>query len=800
MQEFKTALRSLARRLGFSLWVIAIFAAGIAANTAVFGIFDGLFLRAFPFPKPAQLLYINESAPSRNMAEVRVSYDDLESWSAGTGAFESIAGFKDGDGDYLYDGREAIRAKFASVTYNFAATLGVKPILGRDFFSEEDRKGMGRVVLLKYDFWQRRFAGQADVIGKIVQLDNTPFTIIGVLPRTAVFPGSVDLWMPLGAYISGTQFKLYSGVGRLKTGFTVDQARADLMRIHKGLISTRPSNAVTQPEVMPLRERYLGDYRLMARVIFGAVIFVLLIACVNIAGLTLARGTARSRELAIRQALGASPRRLVGQLLTESLLLAVAGGAVGVALSWVILRAALSMMPDLLPSWVDFSLDSRIVIFAVLATGVAGLLAGLSPALQVSKVSFLADAVPKVSLSSRRRRAMNTLVVAEVAVAVVLLAAGGLVLKAFRKVLTTDPGFRTGNVLTFALDIPYGNPPDTGRIMRFYAALLPQLRVLPGVDSVGGVGLYGLPMNGFNFKFGFIAEGMSRSPGPNPPAPTVVQRQITPGYFQAMGMELRAGREFEERDSTDQGMDAVIVSEAFAKSFWPGEPNVIGKRVGRGGRNPDWMTVVGVARDMHDDGLDQEARPVAYLPYREGAPGHMSIAIHRAGNAGSQLTAAQEIIRRLDPSVTLFDVHTMQEIVDRSLWLRRAYSWLFGVFAGFGLVLSLAGVYGVISYTVTQRTREIGIRMALGAEPRQVLAQVLREGMLLVGTGVAIGFSVAIFATRFLESMLAGVSTRDPWALAIAIVLLSAAALAANAVPARRAAAVNPVDALRFEG
>ena len=795
MSELKSAFRTLARKPGFSLWIIAIFAAGIAANTAVFSIFNGLFLRAFPFPQPAQLLFLNESAPSRNMPDVAVSYEDLEAWRAQTGAFENIAGFKEGDGFYLYDGREAVRVKVAGATYTFAATLGIKPILGRDFLPEEDRNATGKVVLLKYEFWQRRFGGQADVIGKIVQLDNTPFTIVGVLPRTAVFPGAADLWMPLGPHFPNEHLHFLSGVGRLKPGFSVDQARADLMRIHKSLVSTRPANNITQPQVTPLREHYLGNYRSLARVILGAVIFVLLIACVNVAGLTLARGTARSRELAIRQALGASRRRLIGQLMAESILLAAAGGIAGALLSWMVLRAALSFMPDLFPSWVDFSLDFRIAMFALAVTGAAGLLAGLSPAFQVSKVSFLADATPKASLSTGRRRALNALIVGEIAVAMLLLAAGGLVLKAFRQVLNTDPGFRSDNILTFKLDPPVGFPPDPSRIARFYDRLLPQLRSLPGVDSAGAVSTYALPLGGVDTKWPFIVDEMKPPLGPNDLVPMVLQRSVTPGYLKAMGIALRAGREFDERD----GAGVVIVDEAFARNYWQSETDIIGKRIARPGPDRVWITVVGVARDVRDNGLDHDAQPLVYVPYLK-TQGHVSVAIHSANNAGSQLPAAREIIRQIDPSVALFDVHTMQEIVDRSLWLRRAYSWLFAVFATFGLVLSLAGIYGVISYTVTQRTREIGIRMALGARPRQVLGQVLGEGMLLVAIGLTLGFGLAIYATRFLESMLAGVNSRDPWVLAIASVLLSAAALAANALPARRAASVNPVDALRFDG
>lgn len=797
MLEIKLALRALLRKPGFSLTVVAMFALGIAANTAIFSIFNGLFLSSLPFREPQRLLYLDEAAPRWNLKLVSIAYPDFYAWRAENRAFEGMAVFTGGDFNLSGFG-EAARIQGARVTYDLATVLGLKPILGRDFLPEEDRKGGAKVALISYGLWQRKFAGSTDVLGKILDLDNQPFTVIGVLPREAVYPDQADLWVPLAADPNDQHSGWYlQGVGRMKPGVTLDQAKADLTRVHKGMIPTRKVNEITEPVAMPLRERYLGDYRLVTQVLLGAVGLVLLIACVNIAGLMMARGTARAREVAIRAALGAGRRRLIQQLLTESILLAMAGGATGIALGWFALHAMLSLLPDVLPHWVGFQLDLRFVAFALLVTGTAAALSGLAPALESSKVDvrgFLADAAPKTSLSSGRRRSMNALVVGEIALALMLLASAGLMIKAFHKVLTVDPGFRAQNVLTFTISLPPVKYAKDDQRVQFYKNLVEKLRATPGVDSASAT--TAVPLGGHWGNF-FQVEG-ARPLGPNEQDPVILQRIILPNYFQAMGITMKAGRDFDERDGSNDGTRAIIVNESFARRFWPAG-DAVGKRVAGRGPNPKWMTVAGVAHDVKHYGLDQKVRPGVYMPHRQAPVNSMTIVVHSSTAPNGLIAASREILRQMDAGLPMFEIRTMQERLDRSLWERRTYSWLFGVFAGIALVLAIAGIYGLVSYTVTQRTREIGIRMALGAEPGQVLREVLREGMLLVILGVVIGLAGAAFATRLLQTLLAGVSPHDPWALISVSLVLGAAALIANLAPARRAASLDPMRALRFE-
>lgn len=794
----KPAVRALARKPGFSLAVIAIFALGIAANTTIFSVFDGLFLTALPYPEPARLLYLNEAAPQWNLPkDVGISYPDFVAWNGGNRSFESMAAWRYLEGNLSGFG-ETVRVEGEKVNWNLARTLGIKPILGRDFTAEEDRKGGPKVALIGYGLWQTKFAGSPGVVGKILELDDEPYSIIGVLPRTAVFPENREVWVPLQLDPADRAGGWYlNAVGRLKPGAGMEQARADLMRIHKAMTATYPENKITYPTAIPVRDEYLSDYRLVTEVLLGAVGFVLLIACVNVAGLMMARSSGRARELAIRSALGADRARLVRQLLGESVLLAAAGGVAGVALGWFGLQSMLSLMPDVLPRWVNFHLDWRFAAFAILVTGAAAVVAGLGPAFESARTDvrgFLADAGPKSSLSGARRRVMNALVVSEIALAVVLLASAGLLWKAFRKVTAIDPGFRAASVLTFEIDLPEAKYPKPDQQLRFYENLLPGLRAIPGVESASLSSI--VPIGSHNGSF-FMSEG-------EPPLskdqqdPVVLYVLTFPGYFRSMGVELKEGRDFDERDGDSDGTRAAIVSEEFARMHW-GAADPVGKRVSFRSKKPEWMRVVGVARNVKHDGLDQDSKPEVYMPYRQQPRSQMDVVLDSRVDPASLIGAARGVVRRADADLAPYEIRTMRERLERSLWARRTYSWLFGVFAAIALALAMAGIYGVVSYAVTQRTREIGIRMALGADAARVLAAVLGEGMALAAAGVGIGLIGALGATRLIGSLLVGVSPHDPWAFAAVSIGLAVVALAANWIPARRAARVDPMEALRLE-
>ena len=628
-------------------------------------------------------------------------------------------------------------------------------------------------------------------MGQVLKLSERPYTVIGVLPREAVVPNDVDAWTPLAADVTKAGSFYLSGVGRLKRGVTAQQAAADLLRVHK----TKKENDVTSPIVGPLRDRYLGDYKIVTRILLGAVGLVLLIACVNIAGLMLVRGESRSREIAIRTAIGASRIRVVRQLLTESLVLAAVGGLLGVALGQVCLAGLTALMPDDLPKWVRFDLDGRFALFCVAVTGAAAVLFGLAPALQAAAVdtrNCLQEAA-RSTLTRGKRAALSMLVAGEIALALVLLASSGLLLQAFRKVMREDPGFRPGNVLTFSLRLAPAKYPKNEQQLAFFTSLTERLRTLPGVAAVSAASI--VPLDGHSGYF-YVAENGLQF-GKNDKNPVVLRITALPGYLETMGMTVKAGRAFEARDNQSAAPKVVVVNETFAKHFW-GTADVVGKRIHYPG-DTVLFNVIGVVHDMRHYGLDQEVRPQVFVPFAVGPVNGMTIAVRGLADVHTLTGPVRDAVRQQDPDLPIFNIRTMSERLERSLWIRRAYSWLFAAFAAVAVLLAAAGIYGVISFAVSQRTREIGIRIALGARPGQVMGTILRQGMFLVAIGVAAGLAASQLTAGLLETMLFGVSTRD-LATYLAVVLgVVLVGLAANYLPARRAAAIEPVRALRAE-
>ncbi len=794
--DLKIALRTMGNKPGFSLMVIGMLAAGIAGNAAIFSIFDGLFLRPLPFAEPDRLVDLDETAPKWNLKFVGVSNPDFYGWRQGNRTFDAMAFFDD-EGYDLSDRGGAQRIRGVRVTHDMLDVLRLQPALGRNFLPEEDRPGGAKVVMLGYELWQRQFQSDRSVLGHVLKLNGVAYTVVGVLPREAVFPPDRELWTPLAADPQNGGSYYLSGVGRLKRGVSLDQARADLLRVHRAMAqSGKPSvNDITSPTLMPLRDRYLGDFREVTHMLLGGVAIVLLIACVNIAGLMLVRAAARAREIAIRTAIGASRGAIVRQLLTESLVLAAAGGIAGVLIGQLFLSGILKLMPDGMPGWLSFQLDSRFAIFCTAITAGAAVLFGLAPAVQAAGVDpreWLQDGT-RSSFSRGRRGALSALIVCEVGLALMLLASAGLLLEAFHKVLHVDPGFRPENVLTYTVDLPNARYAKAPQQAGFYDRLLERLRALPGVKSAAAVSI--LPLDGHAGYF-FEVEG-GRKFGQKDQNPVVLCLMATPGYFETMGVTLIAGRPFNEHDGRPASR-AAIVNEAFAKYFWP-NMDALGKRLRFQGPGNDWIPVTGIAHDVRHYGLDQEVRPSVWVPYNAMPQTAMSIALRTATDPHSLTRAVREVQRQIDPELAMFNIRTMTERLDRSLRARRAYSWLLGAFAAIAILLAAAGVYGVTSYAVSQRSREIGIRMALGARPGQVMSGVLAGGMALVSAGVALGLAGAFLTTRWLESLLFGVSTHDPLTYGAAIAAVAAAGLMANWIPAQRASRVDPMKILRFE-
>jgi predicted permease len=803
--DLKIAFRQIRKEPTFSLMVISMLALGIASSAAIFGVFNALFLRPLPFDESERLVELDETAPKWDLQYVGVSNPDFYEWRNSNSTFDKMAFFT-GASYNLSDGSTVERVQGVQVTPDFLDVLHLKPLLGRNFQPEDDKPGGAKVVLLNYDLWQRIFQGDRQVLGRVVKVDDQPYTVIGVLPPGAVFPDRVDLWTPLTADPDRPSGYYLNGVGRLKPGVPIEQAQADLLRIHKAMISAgRKVNEITSPLVIALRDRYLGDFKMVSRVLLGAVGIVLLIACVNIASLMMVRGSSRSREIAIRNAMGASPSRISAQLLTESVALAMVGAAFGIPLGAVCLRAAVSRMPNQIPQWITFPLDWRFVIFCVLVTGVAALVFGPAPVVQASAFDIresLQNAATRATATRSSRAVLGAFVVCEIALAMMLSASAGLLVQAFRRVLQVDPGFRPENVLTFGISPPDASYDRPEQKIAYYESLLERLQHLPGVKAAGMTSAP--PLSG-HWGGQFEAEGAQNvAQGENPVALRVA---ATPGYFEAIGATLLAGRTFEQSDCEPNSSLVVVVNETFAKHFWP-NANPIRKRIRYPGVK-DWYEVIGLLRDERHDGLDQAVPPSVFLPYstalfKAGRDDLRSLRLMTFVLRGSVdpsplVGLAREIVRQLDPAVPMYAVQTMTARLDQSLWARHAYSWLFGAFAVIALFMAAAGVYGVVSYSVSQRTKEIGIRMALGALPGQVVAHVLLGGMALVWIGVAAGLLGAWWGTSLLHRLLFGVSSRDPMIYGVVAIGVITVGLLAHLLPARRAAAVDPVRTLHFE-
>jgi putative ABC transport system permease protein len=792
--DFKVALRLMIKRPAFSAAVAGMLALGIAGNVAIFSIFNGLFLRPLPFADPERLVDIDETAPKWNLVRVGISNADYDAYLRGNSTFERIAFYQTGGANLTTDDGGVQRVKTASVTQQMMSVFGLKPVIGRDFIPEEDRPKADRVILLGYGLWQRLFHGDRNAVGKVLKLSERPYTVIGVLPREAMLPPDVEAWLPLQADVTQSGSWYLSGAGRLQPGVTQQQAQSDLLKAHKS--RKENADAPTSPTVGPLRDRFLGNFKIVTRILLGAVGVVLLIACVNIAGLMLVKGEARSREIAIRMAVGAGRGRVFRQLVTEGLALALAGGLIGAGFGKVFLAGLVSLMPEDLPKWVRFDFDFRFVLFCAAITGTAAVLFSLAPALQASAVDTrnrLID-MARSTLTRGKRATLSVLVIGEVALALMLLAASGLVLQAFRNVLNQDAGFRADNVLTFSLRPPPVKYPKPENWLPFYTRLVENLRALPGVSAASAASI--VPLDGHTGYF-YVAEN-GRKLTEKDGTPVGLQVTALPGYLEAMGLTLKSGRDFDDRDTQIKAPKVVLVNETFARFFF-GTTDVVGRRIAWPNPKIDWFQIVGVVKDNRHYGLDNEIRPEVFASYAVNPIGGLTIAIRTRTDPHTLTTAARGVINQIDPSLPMFNIRTMSERLDRSLWVRRAYSWLFVAFAAVAMLLAAAGIYSVLSFAVSQRSREIGIRMALGARPEQVLGAVLKQGMALVGAGVGVGLIVSQLTAGLLKSMLFGVGPRDPATYAAVVVGVALVGLLANFIPARRAASIEPVNTLRSE-
>jgi putative ABC transport system permease protein len=797
-QDLRFALRGLRKSPGFTAVAVATLALGVGANTAVFTVVNGVLIRPLPFPKPERL-YMISYRPQRGPFEIGPGLEDQHylEFQRRNQSFEQVATFGQ-DSFTLTGAGDATRVSAALVTASFFPVLRVNPVMGRAFLPEEER-GSSPVALLGDKLWRSRFGGDPNILGKTITLNGTEYSVVGVMPGGFAFPRDADMWLPLavGADPGNSYFR--PAFGRLRPGVSQPQAGAELGALAERLpIGRGESRSGMMAEILPLKDLLVGPIRKSLLIFLGAVTFVLLIACANVANLLLMRGASRRQEIAVRSALGARRGRLIRQLLTESTLVSLGGAAAGILLAIAGVPALLALAPaGKVPRVEEIHIDGWVLAFALALGACTGILFGLLPAFQATGRELRDFLVQSGrSVTGRRERLRSALVVAEIALALVLLSGAGLMLKSFLRMRAVSPGFRAENVLTMTVDLPDSRYQTVAAIQEFHARTLEKLSRVPGVASVGAVNW--VPLAGALISGDFHLEGGRRLP----PGYMVDKPAVSPDYFRAMGIRLLSGRSFTERD--DRGAPGVaVISQSVARALWPGE-DPIGKRITLEDepKPQDWLTIVGVTGDIRQQSLTEAPHPAIYQPYQQVTRpfflSHMTFAVRTTANPRSVASAMRGVLREVDRSQPV-EIAAMTDLVAATTAEPEFQARLISIFSLLALLLSAIGIYGVLAYAVAERTREIGIRMALGAERSDITRMVLRRSLALAAAGVTLGLAGALAATRVLEKFLFDVKPTDPATLALVAALLAAVALAAGLLPSRRAAKVDPLVALRWE-
>jgi predicted permease len=799
-RDARVALRALRRTPAFTAIAIFCLAVGIGANAAIFSVVNAVLLRPLPYAEPEHLVRIFETLEDQAGWTGSVSQPNFVDWRAQNTSYAALSAYTTSS-RILEGGTQPERVRTLVASANLPELLGVQPLLGRAFGAREDEPGAARVALLGEGMWTRRFGRDPAVVGRSIRLDGQPYVVVGVMPDRAAFPAGgepVDLWIP---YVPTERERESRGshflavVGRLKPGVTPEQAHADLSRLADRLEQQYPDAQANRGVVTrPLRETVVGDTRPALLILLGAVGLVLLIACANVANLLLARAATRRHEVALRLALGAGRGRLVRQLLVESGLLALAGATAGGALAWLALRALTPLVATALPVGTGVPLDGRVLAFLAATAVLSGLLFGLVPALQASRADVrgsLVDAGGKSTAGGAQQRLRGGLVVAEIALSLVLLVGAGLLLRGFAELRGTPPGLDPRNVLTAHIAIPDGRYDSTEAVQQLLRPILERARAIPGVTSASMINLLPIQSAWTNGSFTIVGR-----PAPLPGKEPIAElRLVDRDFFRTLGIPVLRGRDFTEREA----QPVAIINDALARKHFAAQ-DPIGQQLA--GLGPEPLTVVGVVGSVRQAGLDHAPLQEIYLPLDvmpSGWVSEMTLALRTSVAPTSVTNALRRAVRSVDAGQPVYRVLTMEEVVRESLADRRLQLWLLGGFAGIALLLAAAGLYGVISYLVAQRTREIGIRVALGAQRGDVVRLVMRHGARLTAAGVGAGLVGAFFLTRLLSSLLYGVSARDPLVFAALAGVLAAVALLATWVPARRATRVDPVTALRAE-
>jgi len=804
LQDIRYGLRGLWRHPGFTIIAACSLALGIGANTAIFSVVNGVLLNPLPYPHPEQLVTLHQSKP--NFEQGAMPYPNFRDVQKQNQTFSAMA-ISRSFGFSLMGAGEPERVDARLVSADYFSVLGLKPLLGRTFMAGEDETGAGPVALISEDLWRRKFGSAGDMLQRAITLDDKSYAVVGVIPATFTLVRGVDVFVPIGQWNSGALKSRSAalglhGIGRLKPGVTIEQARSDLNRVMADLAVAYPeTNRGNGATVIPLKEQVVGNIRPILLMLFGAVGFVLLIACVNVSNLMLARSTGRSREFAIRSALGAGRRRLLRQSLTESTLLGLAGGALGLIVAGWGTKLALAALPTTLPRAEEVGLDRRVLLFTFVISLLTGILAGLVPALKISR-NQVTETLKEGArgTSGGRVRAQGIFVAVEVALALVLLIGAGLMIRSLAALWKVDPGFRADNVLTFGLTLPPATANASPEAVRAALRdLSDKINTAPGVDSAS-LTTGASPLQSEDDLF-FWLDGQPK-PASSSEMSMALVYGVEPDYLKAMGIQLKQGRFFTAQDD-ERSVPVAVIDEAFAhKYFGASDP------LGRGiytGTDQRWQ-IVGVVRHVKQWSLNSDEtdglQAQLYLPFRalsdNNLPTSAGVVVHSTGGTGPELlNGMRQVVAQQSKQNVISDPQTMNHVIAESLAQQRFSMILLGAFASVALLLASLGIYGVISYLVGQRTHELGIRLALGAQRRDVLRLVLSHGMKMALAGVALGLVVSLGLTRLISRMLYGVSANDPVTFIVITVMLITVALLACFIPAWRATQVDPLVALR---
>jgi putative ABC transport system permease protein len=813
LQDVRYGVRMLMKRPGFTFVAVLALALGIGANTAIFSVVNAVLLRPLPFKEPERLVMVWGSAPQLGFDVLPATAAESLDWREQNKVFDQVAAFKSwawtmtGTG-----GPEQIWG--ARVNANLFPALGVKPILGRTFLPEEDRVGGNKVVVMGQGLWQRSFGSDPSIIGRTIELSGQSYTVVGIMPQGFKFPGGenmlsglqfspkTEMWEPLALTdkeLSERGTHNLAVIARLKAGATFAQAQAEMSSIALHLSEQYPKfNKGIGIKLVPLHEQVVGDVRPALLILLGTVGFVLLIACANVANLLLARAASRSREIAIRTALGASRLRVVRQLLTESVLLALVGGFCGLLLALWGIDALGAFIPENIPRAGEIGVDGRMLGFTLVISLLTGLIFGLAPALQASRSDVnesLKEGARGASAGLGRNRFRSLLVIAEVALALMLLIGAGLLMRSFQRLQQVDPGFDAKNVLAMEIVLPFVAPSNYTKPEQqaeFFHQAVERTSALPGVQAAALVS--SLPLSGAFESTDLVIEG--QPPPPDGEGPQADYTMVSADYFRAMSIPLMKGRAFTERDRKDSPQ-VLIVNDALAHRYWPGE-DVIGKRLTIGFEKTP-REIVGIVGDVKQTSLDAETPLAVYLPYQQFPYPGMTMVVRTSTDTSSITAAVRREVQTIDRNVPVSNIRSMEQVISTSVSQRRFSMTLLGIFALVALLLSAVGIYGVMAYSVSERLHEIGIRIALGARSRDILKMVLGQGMILTLIGIAVGLIGALALTRLMSSLIYGVTATDPLTFAGVALTLGIVALLACYIPARRATRVDPMEALRDE-